>query len=154
VTDYTTMLRNTYLDEARGDGFFGALIDRQPADDRREKLRTLQTIEARTLTSMRRLLDDVGIRVETGDARREGRELAQRADPVQWDDFISDLRRTLPHDVDRYTELRDASAKPNDPALRALVNHAQAIARFIDLEAAGETKKSLRALTDYLRTPA
>jgi hypothetical protein len=154
MTDYATMLRNAYLDEARSDAFFGALADAQPDENRREKLRTLQTIEARTLTSMRRLLENAGVRVETGDARRQGRELAQHVDPAHWEELVRDVGRTVPHDLDRYTGLRDASPSPNDPALRALVNHAQAFARFIDLEGSGETKKSLRALTDYLRKPA
>jgi hypothetical protein len=154
VTDYVTMLRNAYVDEARGDAFFGALADVQPDENRREKLRALQTIEARTLTSMRRLLENAGIRVETADARRQGRELAMQVAPAQWEDFVRELESTLPHDVDRYMELRDAAPAPDDPALRALVNHAQAIARFRQLESEGNAKKSLRTLTDHLRKPA
>jgi hypothetical protein len=154
VTDYATMLRNIYLDEARGDAFFGALVDRQPDHNRRERLRTLQTIEARTLTSMRRLLANAGIRVEDGEARRQGREVAQQVDPSNWAQFIRRLPQLVPHDAERYTALRDASPNPGDPAFTALVNHALAIERFAELEAAGDAKKSLRALTDYLRRPA
>ena len=154
MTDYVTLLRNAYLDEARGAAFFDALTEAQPDEHRRERLRTLQTIEARTLTSMQRLLEKAGIRVETGDARRQGRELAKQVNPADWEDLIRGLGRTLPHDVERYSQLRDASPTPDDPALRALVNHARAIERFTELEADGETKKSLRSLTDYLRRPA
>ena len=75
MTDYVTMLRNTYVHEAEGDAFFKALIDRQPDPDRRDKLRTLQTIEARTITTMNRLLEQAGIRADTAGARKQGRAL-------------------------------------------------------------------------------
>lgn len=153
MTDYVTMLRNTYVHEAQGEAFFKALIDRQPDEDRREKLRTLQTIEARTITTMKRLLEKAGIRVETGGARKQGRALAEPVDPSDWSGFVRGLQETIPHDIERYSELRDASPTPGDPALAALVNHARAIEQFADLETQGEQKKSMRALTDYLRKP-
>jgi hypothetical protein len=153
VTDYVTMLRNTYVHEAAGDAFFKALIDRQPDAERREKLRTLQTIEARTITTMNRLLEKAGIRVDTGGARKQGRALAEQVDPSDWSGFVRALQETIAHDIEHYSALRDASPTPGDPALTALVNHAQAIGQFADLETQGEQKQSMRALTDYLRKP-
>jgi hypothetical protein len=153
VTDYVTMLRNTYVHEAQGDAFFKALIDRQPDEERREKLRTLHTIEARTITTMNRLLEKAGIRVDTAGARKHGRVLAAEVDPSDWSGFLRGLHETIPHDIERYSELRDASPTPSDPALAALVNHARAIEQFVDLEVRGEQKKSMRALTNYLRKP-
>jgi hypothetical protein len=154
VTDYATSLRTIFLAEARAEGFYKALTRVQPDADRRQKLETLQTIEARTLTSMRRLLEQVGLHVDTESARRRGRDLAQQVDPTDWTAFVKGLAQTTEHDEAAYEALRAAAPNPNDPALVALVNHARAVDRFVALETAGERKKSQRALTDYLRRPA
>ena len=152
--DYATMLRNAYLDEVRGAAYFGALAQEQPDAKRREKLEILQTVEARTVTTMDRLLGQVGLKVDTDRARKEGRELAQTARAADWDQLIANLRATLPHELQKFEQLRDLSSRPDDPAMRALVNHARAIERFLELEAAGDEGKSLRPLTDHLRKPA
>jgi rubrerythrin len=154
VTDYATLLRTTFLAEARAEGFYKTLARTQPDADRRQKLETLQTIEARTLTSMRRLLEQVGLRVDPESARRRGRELALQADPTDWSAFVKALGQTTEHDDAAYETLQAAAPHPKDPALVALVNHARALDRFVELETAGERKQSLRALTDYLRRPA
>jgi hypothetical protein len=154
MSDYVTRLRNIYVSEARGDAFFGALADRQPDAGRREKLKTLQTVEARTVTSLNRLLERAGIHVETNQARREGRELAATVDDSDWSAFIRGLQTTIGHDAAQYEALRALAPEPNDPALTALRNHVRAIRDFVDLEAAGQSKKSLRILTSYLWKPA
>jgi hypothetical protein len=154
VSDYATQLRSAYLDEVRGAAFFRALAEAQPDAKRREKLETLQTVEARTVTTMHRLLEQVGIRVDGNDARRTGRELAQSARAADWDALLRELRTSVPHDAARLDELRELSGRPDDPALRALVNHARAIERFLELEAAGDESKSVRPLVDHLRKPA
>ena len=153
-SDYATLLRNAYLDEVRGAAYFGALAQEQPDGKRREKLETLQTVEARTVTTMDRLLGQVGLKVDGNSARKQGRELAQSARAADWNELLANLRATLPHELQKYEDLRDLSSRPDDPAMRALVNHARAIERFLELEAAGDEAKSLRPLTDHLRKPA
>jgi hypothetical protein len=154
VTDYPTLLRTTFLAEARAGGFYKVLARGQPDADRREKLETLHTIEARTLTSMKRLLEQVGLHVDPESARRRGRDLAQQVDPSDWTGFVKSLASTTEHAEATYRELQKAAPNPTDPALVALVNHARALDHFVELETAGERKKALRALTDYLRRPA
>jgi hypothetical protein len=154
VTDYATALRNAYLDEVRGAAFFGALATHQPDQARREKLETLETVEARTVRSMERLLGQVGIKVEADAARREGRQRAEAVDAADWVALVRDLRTTRVHDSARFEQLRAAAPRPDDPALRALVNHAKALAEFAELEAAGKESTSLKPLTRYLRKPA
>jgi hypothetical protein len=154
MSDYAGRLRSIYLDEVRGDAFFGALSDEQPDKDRREKLETLQTVEARTVTSLRRLLGRAGVKVDEAEARRQGRELARRVNAADWDRLVRELDEVVPHDASKFTELRDAADRPDDPALTALLNHARAIGLFIELESANDTHKSLRPLLDHLRRPA
>ena len=157
VTDYATLLRNAYLDEVRGDALLRRAgrppARRQPA---REAARRCRRSRRGRVTTMRPpARDRSGIRVETGRRATEGPR-ARAADRRRRLGRLhrATSARTLPHDVDRYDELRDASSRPDDPALRALVNHAQAIERFLELEAAGDEAKSLRVLTDHLRKPA
>ncbi len=42
-TEYQVLLREAYRGEFFGEGFFGALAEKQPDPDRREKLETLTT---------------------------------------------------------------------------------------------------------------
>jgi hypothetical protein len=154
VSDYATLLRNAYLDEVRGAAFFGALAAGQPDSKRREKLETLQTVEARTVTTMNRLLEHAGLKVDGNNARKQGRELAESAGIADWDALIARMDELAPHDRAKFEQLRALSGRPDDPAIRALVNHAVAIEQFVELEAAGEESKSLRRLVEHLRKPA
>jgi hypothetical protein len=153
-SEYDTLLRDAYLGEVFGDEFFGMLADMQPDANRREKLRTLQTVEARTATSLRRLVGSLVGAAEEQDARVKGRELAAGIDPAEWDQFMRGLLDGLPPFLETFERLRDIARQPLDPALTALANHEKAIERFAQLELADEGKHSLKPLLDHLRTPA
>ena len=51
MSEYDDLLLFAYHGEVFGDAFFGAMAAAQPDADRREKLQTLQTVEARTATN-------------------------------------------------------------------------------------------------------
>ena len=63
-------------DEVRGRRVLRCVGAGQPDAKRREKLETLQTVEARTVTTMDRLLGQVGLKVDT-DPRAQGRPRAR-----------------------------------------------------------------------------
>jgi hypothetical protein len=153
MSEYEHLLLEAYKGELFGDALFGALADAQPDPDRREKLRTLQTVEARTATSLRRLVADAGLSSEPGSSRQDGVELAGRIDPENWHGFMQGLHDALPPFLEKFERLREIARNPNDPALIALCNHEQAIQRFAALELAGD-EKSLKPLEDHLRRPA
>jgi hypothetical protein len=153
-TEYQKLLREAYNGEVFGDAFFGTLAGRQPDPDRREKLLTLQTVEARTATSLKRLATKAHVLGGEAEARRTGEDLAQGVDPADWQSFIDGLLKFLPDFLASFERLRDIAGTPVDPALTALVNHERAIERFAELEAAGEPGKSMKPLVDHLRTPA
>ena len=102
VSDYETLLRDAYIGEVFGDALFGALADAQPDADRREKLRTLQTVEARTATSLRRLVEKAGMKLVSAEpkARDDGRKLAATLDASDWNSIRAPLAR-LPAAVRR-----------------------------------------------------
>jgi hypothetical protein len=152
MSEYDDLLLDAYKGELFGDSFFGALADEQPDADRREKLRMLQTVEARTATTLRRLVTDAGLHTDTAVSRQEGVELAAKIDPENWDELLRGLRDALPQFLEKFIRLRDIARTP-DPALDALVNHERAIERFAELELAGD-KRSLKPLQDHLRRPA
>ncbi len=153
--EYDDLLLDAYRGEIFGDAFFGTLAEAQPDPSRREKLLTLQTVEARTATSLRRLVTDAGIRLgdTAADARREGAELARTLDPESWHNLMDGLSQTLPDFLAKFERLRALSPR-RDPALDALVNHEQAIEAFVQLELDGNEKKSMKPLHDHLRRPA
>ena len=154
MSDYETLLRDAYIGEIFGDALFGALADAQPDADRREKLRTLQTVEARTATSLRRLVENAGMKLASAEpkARDDGRKLAATLDASDWTAFVHLLHDSLPPFVEKFERLRELGGVPVDPALNALVNHERAIQRFAELELAGD-KRSIKPLTDHLRKP-
>jgi hypothetical protein len=153
-TEYQALLREAYRGEFFGDGFFGELAAKQPDPARREKLETLQTIEARTAQSLRRLASAAGVTGGEDQERANGKALAEGIEPEDWDNFTKGLVDVLPAFLAKFERLRDLAGTPVDPALKALVNHEQAIQRFAELEQAGQEKKSLKPLVDHLRKPA
>ena len=155
MSEYETLLREAYLGEIFGAALFDALAEAQPDADRREMLRTLETVEARTATSLKRLVEKAGMKL-AGDepkAREDGRKLAAAINPTDWDGFVRDLHDALPPFLEKFERLRDVGGTPVDPALNALVNHERAIQQFAELELAGD-KHPTRPLTDHLRKPA
>ena len=154
LSEYQTLLRDAYRGEVFGDGFFGALADKQPDRDRREKLELLQTVEARTAQSLKRLAGNAGVLGGERAARQSGVDLAAGIAPEDWHTFVTQLRDALPPFLANFERLRDIGGTPVDPALTALVNHERAIERFAELELADDGKGALRALEDHLRNPA
>jgi hypothetical protein len=153
MSEYDDLLLDAYKGELFGDAFFGTLAEMQPDPDRREKLRTLQTVEARTATTLRRLVSNAGLHTDPAVSRQEGAQLAAGLDPEAWHELLRGLRDALPQFLEKFIRLRDIAGSPTDPALDALVNHERAIERFAELELAGDTQ-SLKPLEDHLRRPA
>lgn len=154
LSEYQTLLRDAYRGEHFGDGLFGALAAKQPDRDRREKLQLLQTVEARTAQSLKRLAGKAGVLGGERAARQSGVDLAAGIAPEEWHMFVTQLRDALPPFLANFERLRDIGGTPVDPALTALVNHERAIARFAELEVDGESEKSLKPLQAHLRNPA
>jgi hypothetical protein len=154
LSEYDTLLRDAYLGEVFGDAFFGAMAAKQPDRDRREKLSTLQTVEARTATSLRRLVHKSAFGAPEDEQRANGEQLAAQLEPEQWDDFVRGLLGALPDFLRKFERLVEIAKKPTDPALVALVNHEHAIEQFAQLEVDGDEKHSMKPLTDHLRKPA
>ncbi len=153
MSEYDELLLDAYKGELFGDAFFAELAERQPDPERREKLRTLQTVEARTATSLRRLVDDAALSVDSKKSHKEGHDLAASFDPEQWEELVRALHKALPAFLEKFERLREIARTPTDPALIALVNHERAIEKFAELEMAGD-KKSMKPLEDHLRRPA
>jgi hypothetical protein len=154
MSEYDDLLIDAYNGEVLGDALFGALATKQPDEERREKLETLQTVEARTAQSLRRLLANAGLHPDASVPRREGEDLAAAVDPESWHDFLRALLDALPKFLANFQRLYEIAPTPKDPALVALVNHERAIEKFAELELAGDENGSLKPLQDHLRTPA
>lgn len=154
MSEYDDLLLDAYNGEVFGDAFFGSLAEKQPDEERREKLKTLQTVEARTATSLRRLITNAGLHPDASVPRQEGEKLAAQVDPESWHELLRGLRDALPQFLTKFERLQEIAPSPNDPALVALVNHERAIEKFAELELAGDERGSLKPLEDHLRRPA
>lgn len=155
TTEYDNLLLEAYHGEVFGAALFRAMADAQPDEGRREKLKTLETVEARTATSLRRLLANRAL--HAGDPKvqqDQARELAAKIEPENWHEFLQGLKDALPEFLAKFERTREVAPNPSDPALKALVNHERAIERFAELELAGDGNGALRALEDHLRNPA
>ncbi len=154
LSEYQQLLRDAYRGEVLGAAFFATLAARQPDPDRREKLETLETVEARTATSLRRLAAGAGVLGGENTERANGEQLANSLDPENWHDFLSNLGGALPAFRANAERLRELAGSPVDPAITAYANHEAALERFVELELAGAGAKSLKPLHDHLRRPA
>jgi hypothetical protein len=114
----------------------------------------LQTVEARTVTTLRRLLEDAQLRVDDRPAREEGRALAEDLRGRDWHELLATIGTRMTPAAEVIDRLRELSPRPGDPAITALENHGRAIRRFVELETTGQSSRSLRALTEHLRRPA
>lgn len=138
-----------------GDGFFGALAAAQPDPERREKLETIQIIEARSVTSLQRVLRAAGLRVgDPAAVRREGAALAAAVEPENWQLLMRQMRDAVAPVVERYERLRAIAPDPGDPALVALCNSEATLREFAELELAGDERRARKALERHLRRPA
>ncbi len=154
MSEYDDLLLDAYNGEVFGDAFFGALAHKQPDEERREKLKILQTVEARTATSLRRLITNAGLHPDPSAPRQQAETLAAAVDPENWHGFLRGLLDALPQFLAKFERLKAIAPSPRDPALIALVNHEQAIERFAQLELDGDEKGSRKPLEDHLRRPA
>jgi hypothetical protein len=153
--EYDNLLLEAYRGEVFGAAFFAALADAQPDEARREKLKTLETVEARTATSLRRLLANRALHAGDPKVQRDqAHDLAAKIEPENWHELMQGLKDSLPEFLAKFERAREIAPNPSDPALKALVNHERAIERFAELELAGDGTGALRALEEHLRNPA
>ena len=135
--------------ERFGDAFFGDDgRSRQPDADRREKLRTLQTVEARTATTLRTALSrDVGLHDRHGDeSRRRARARARASTPRAGTNFAKGLRDALPHVPRRSSCAAATSSRRPDAPRTARARRPRAGDRtFAELEAAGDEEVAAAA---------
>ncbi len=151
MSDYNELLLDAYSGELFGDALFGALAERFDGE-RRAKLRSLQTIEARTAAALRQLVDDAGVDAGNDDATRaQGRAMVEGGE-LEWEGFLRALHDALPQFLANFVRLRELAADPHDPALHALVEHEQTISAFAQLELSGASDVSHFVLTRYLES--
>ena len=138
MTEYQDLLLAAFEGERFGAAFFETMAAAEPDPVRRDTLRMLQTIEARTAQVLEPLARESGIPIGNGDeSRRTGRELGTGAVAAGWDTFTKGLNDALPDFLASFVRCRELAPDPMHPALVALVAHEQAIATFASLECAG-----------------
>jgi hypothetical protein len=149
--EYEELLVEAYRGELLGDALFGAMADAEADDAQREKLRSLQQVEARTASRLRVLVDAGGI--DAGDEqapRADGLRMAEGLGDQPWLTFLASLRSALPTYLANFERLQ--TIDPDEPILAELVAHEQAIDRFAALEGEGRSAEALAVLGAHLDT--
>ena len=153
MTEHDDLLLDAYRGEVFGEAFFGTFADREDDSTRIEKLRALQTIEARTAAGLRSYATAASVDLDGDDeSTRQGVELAEAASAGGWDTFVRGLHDALPSFLANFVRLRELADDPQHPALQTLVAHEQTINAFAELELAGHAELSGALLQRYLET--
>jgi hypothetical protein len=150
MSEYEDLLLDAYRGELLGESLFGAMADTEPDDARREKLRALEAVEARTASRLQVLIETS--RIDAGDEqapRADGLRLVEGMGDQPWLPFLENVRRALPAFLANFERLRSIGA-PDDPILAELVAHEQAIDRFAELEGEGRSAEALAVLGAHL----
>lgn len=152
MSEYDDLLRESYEGEVFGEAFFGALGDAVDDDSKRERLRTLQAVEADTASTLRPLVHAAGIEVDAAKTRDDGVALAASVTGQAWDTFLQGLRSALPAFLAKYERLQELAADRDGRVLANLVAHERAVDRFAELELDGKHDKSVAVLRAHLDT--
>jgi hypothetical protein len=150
MSEYQDLLLDAYRGELLGDALFGAMADTEADDAKREKLRALQQVEARTASRLRALVEACGI--DAGDEQAphtDGLRLAEGLGDQPWLAFLEGLRSALPTYLANFERLQSIG-EPDDPILTELVAHERAIDRFAELEGEGRSADALAVLRAHL----
>ena len=150
MSDYDALLLDAYNGELFGNAIFSEMAGRAEWQEHREALELLATIEDRTATALRPLVDAAGIEVDGEESRRSGRELGAMGG--SWDGFLEALFDALPPFLANFARLREVAPDPHHPAIAALVAHEQTISAFAQLELAGFDDVSTAMLQRYLES--
>jgi hypothetical protein len=149
MSEYDDLLLDAYRGEVLGAALFGAMADAANEDRRREQLRALQRVEARTAARLRELVDAAGLEPGDDAAAADGVRMAGGTGGQEWTAFLAGLRDALPPFLASFERLRDIGA-PADPVLADLVAHERAIDRFAELEIEGRHADALDVLEAHL----
>src|SRR5262245_13681480 len=151
MSEYDDLLLDAYRGEVLGAALFGTMADAAPDDRRREQLRALQRVEARTAARLRELVDAAGLEPGDDAAAADGLRMAEGAGGQDWTAFLTALRTALPPFLTDFERLQEIGA-PDDPVLTDLVAHEHAIDRFAELEIEGRHAEALDVLEAHLAT--
>jgi hypothetical protein len=151
VSEYDDLLFDAYRGEVLGAALFGAMADAMRDDRRREQLRTMQWVEARTAARLRELVDAAGLEPGDDAATADGVRMAEGTRGQDWTEFLTGLRDALPPFLANFERLRQVGT-PDDPVLADLVAHERAIDRFAELEIEGRHAEALDVLEAHLAT--
>ena len=152
MSEFDDLLCDAYRGEVLGEAFFRALADAQDDDTRRETLRVLQTVEARTAARLRPLVDAAGIDPGDAPSATDGARMAEAVAGQPWDGLLRSLRGALPEFLVKFERLQSLASDPDDPIMAELVAHERAIDRFAQLELDGRSDDALGVLREHLES--
>lgn len=133
------LVRKAHEGEVLGEALFAELVDAEPDDDHRRKLRACQLLEAQTRARIEDLAAELAIDLGPSDqAVATGRSAAGSLAAMAWTDRMQAIAGGTAGYRSLYAELRDVASVPDHPVLAELVRHEEALNAFTTAEAAGD----------------
>src|SRR5206468_3825327 len=120
VGDHAALLWTSYETATFGDAFFGGMVDAEPNERRREKLRLLQEIVSRAAEWLRPLVERLNGELEPTPGLLAD-SLGHSAIAQGWDELMKGLHDLGPELLATFIKCRESAPNPHHPALVELV---------------------------------
>ena len=151
--NYPGCLRELYESEVFGEALTLALL--AAAKNERERLHhaTLLQLETETKARLRPFLYKYGIDLSEEMDLAPVPQLVAAYESSSWTEFMGVTIPVVKQYLSRFEEIAKAGPEEDQEYLQSMVRHEAAILRWMEMEAAGDTERSLDAINEQLHFP-
>src|SRR5262249_9354373 len=135
-----------YQGEVLGEAFFAACVALESDAERRRKWATLLQLESETKARLRPFLVRLGLSGAPDDVSARIAELTQGFASKPWRQHMEDIVQITDFYLQKFRVIEAAAAADERDMARAMVAHETALHRFAEMELAGQSADSLRAV--------
>ena len=151
--NYHDCLRELYESEIFGEALTLALLAAAKNKRERHHYGTLLQLETETKARLRPFLYKYGIDLSEDMDLAPVPQLVSAYENSSWTEFMGVTIPVVKRYLSRFEEIAEAGPEEDREYLQSMVRHEAAILRWMEMEAAGETKGSLDAIGAQLQFP-
>lgn len=143
-----------YQGEILGEVLFEDMLAFYDEPSHAHKIASLLQLETETKARLRPLVLSLGIDpAELEASRQDGHKFAENLKGLDWETAMSKLHDGVKPYAERYREIVDIAPREHKAVAASMVSHEKALLRFTELEAAGDTERSLDDVNTQLHWP-
>jgi hypothetical protein len=151
--NYPECLRELYESEIFGEALTLALYAAAKSERERHQLGTLLQLETETKARLRPFLYKYSIDLSEEMDLAPVPQLLAAYENSSWVEFMGVTTPVVKQYLSRFEEIAAAGPEEDQEYLQSMVRHEAAILRWMEMEAAGQTKGSLNAINAQLQFP-